>query len=332
MLQAHTPMWRLCSILYFREVKSGMYLVANFTTTTRNPAEITDLRARLISNVALLNAFNSALTAGNSSATQAGVDELLTHQKDQKYQSVLEWLSPSDFPTQQNQFFRYCQAGTGKWLLESREFTQWLNADALDSTLFCPGIPGAGKTMLTAIIVHYLQDLFRDSQGIGIAYIYCNYKRQAEQSTEFLVASLLKQLAWAQSYLSAEISNIYNNHTFRQRQPSLDDITHVLGQVVRGYSRTFIIIGALDEMTSTGGSRSKSLQAISTIQNYNNVNVFVTSRHFPDITAHFRGSLTLVPQIRCKEICGESLERLASLCSTKHRPSRDHHYGGHKSC
>jgi hypothetical protein len=35
--------------------------------------------------------------------------------------------------------------GVGQWLLSSNEFQGWLNQNK--QTLFCPGIPGAGKTM-----------------------------------------------------------------------------------------------------------------------------------------------------------------------------------------
>ena len=60
--------------------------------------------------------------------------------------------------------------------------------------LFCPGIPGAGKTILTSIVVDDLTTRFSNDPSVGIAYVYCNFRRRDEQKAEELFASLLKQL------------------------------------------------------------------------------------------------------------------------------------------
>ena len=56
--------------------------------------------------------------------------------------SILSWLTPTDYTTQQHDFLTRRQAGTDQWLLDSAEFRAWLETDK--QTLFCPGIPGAG--------------------------------------------------------------------------------------------------------------------------------------------------------------------------------------------
>jgi len=61
--------------------------------------------------------------------------------------------------------------------------------------LFCPGIPGAGKTILTAITIDDLTTRFRGEVDIRIAYLYYNLRRQDEQKADELLASLLKQLS-----------------------------------------------------------------------------------------------------------------------------------------
>ena len=57
---------------------------------------------------------------------------------------VLEWLTPLNFDDYQNDLLVRRQEGTGLWFLNSEEFMQWMNEP--NQTLFCPGIPGAGKT------------------------------------------------------------------------------------------------------------------------------------------------------------------------------------------
>ena len=82
---------------------------------------------------------------------------------------LLIWLSPVDYRKQQGDFFNTYQEGTGQWFLESSEFQRWLNEDS--KTLFCPGIPGAGKTIMSSIIVNYLYSKFDGDENVGIAYI-----------------------------------------------------------------------------------------------------------------------------------------------------------------
>jgi hypothetical protein len=45
-------------------------------------------------------------------------------------------------------------------------------------TLFCPGIPGGGKTILTSVVIDNLQRKFRKRKDVAsIAYLYCNFRR-----------------------------------------------------------------------------------------------------------------------------------------------------------
>jgi Cdc6-like AAA superfamily ATPase len=96
-----------------------------------------------------------------------GITQLRKHNE---YQAVLDWLTPVDYATQQSDFISRRQEGTGQWLLDSDQFRNWV--DQSNQTLFCPGIPGAGKTMMTSTVVEHLQTRFRNDSSVGIAYIY----------------------------------------------------------------------------------------------------------------------------------------------------------------
>lgn len=101
---------------------------------------------------------------------------------DQKV-AILNWLTPIDYGPQQSDLNRKRQRGTGEWLLSSSEFQAWLGKS--DQTLFCPGILGAGKTIITSIVVEHLWKGFQ-AADVGIAYVYCNFRRQREQKPEDL--------------------------------------------------------------------------------------------------------------------------------------------------
>ena len=61
---------------------------------------------------------------------------------------ILRWLNAIDYGPQQSDHLRRRQPGTGQWFLNSEEFQTWLETDK--QTLFCSGIPGAGKVLFFA--------------------------------------------------------------------------------------------------------------------------------------------------------------------------------------
>ena len=225
------------------------------------------------------------------SATKDGVDQLRQRQDDQERQAILDWLTPIDHGKLQSDFISRRQEGTGQWLLDSDEFQRWSNGSK--QTLLCPGIPGAGKTIITSIIVEHLQITFRNDLSIGIAYLYCNFRQQQEQKPANLLASLLKQLVQEQLSVPESVKSLYERHKDKRTRPSFDEISNVLYSVVAGYSKTFIIIDALDECQASDGSRKRLLSEIFNLQTKTGVNLFATSRFIPDIIKEFEGSISL---------------------------------------
>src|ERR1700722_1999423 len=102
--------------------------------------------------------------------TNATVKELSQHQE---CQAIINWLTPVNYALQQSDFIARRQEGTGEWVLKSDEFQQWLAQR--NKTLFCPAMPGAGKTIISSIVIDHLHKMFGNDSAIGIAYVYCNF-------------------------------------------------------------------------------------------------------------------------------------------------------------
>lgn len=204
---------------------------------------------------------------------------------------ILEWLTPINYGSQHSDFINRRQPGTGQWLLESEEFQTWLST--IKQTLFCPGIPGVGKTILTSIVVAQLTTQFSNDPTVGIAYIYCNFRRQDEQKIDDLLASLLKQLAETQLSLPGPVKELYDRHKTRRTRPSIDEISRCLQAVVTQYSRVFVIIDALDECQVSNSCRQRFLSEIFSLQTNHGASFFATSRFIPEITMKFRGKISL---------------------------------------
>lgn len=246
------------------------------------PEDIHELRSQISSNVTLLSAFNGRFARDNTV-------KLVQHQVDEQSRMVLDWLTPVDYAPQQNDYIKRRQAETGQWLIDSAEFEKWVEND--EQTLFCPGIPGAGKTILTSIVVEELSDRFKNDNSVGIAYLYCNFRRRDEQKAEELLASLVKQLAQSWSSMPESVESLYNKHKAKRTRPTFDEISKALQSVAALYSRIIIVIDALDECQVSDGTRTRLLLEIFSLQAKCRANIFVTSRFNHEIKKEFEGSI-----------------------------------------
>jgi NACHT domain. len=158
-------------------------------------------------------------------------------------------------------------------------------------TLFCPGIPGAGKTFLVSIVIDYLQQKLGESD-VGIAYLYCDYRHIDNQTVEQLIANLVKQLFRNKFPPPPAVMDAYNRHGKKHRsQPSLSDVEDMFHAVTALYKDgVFVIVDALDECQMSNNVRSKFIKTLLQLQSRGtNVNLLATSRPEPDIMEAFSG-------------------------------------------
>ncbi|KAJ5157966.1 uncharacterized protein N7500_007617 [Penicillium coprophilum] len=208
-------------------------------------------------------------------ATMRQTLEQLNHRQENNEQScVLDWLSTVDYTLQQSDLLGRRQEGTGKWLLTSKEYKDWLRTR--HATLLCPGIPGAGKTICSAIIVDDLFTRFEDRPDVGIAYIYCNFNRRDEQHAQDLLSSLLRQLSQQKAAVPDAVKDLYKRYHNTPTRPRFDEISKALQLVISLYSDVFIVFDALDECEYT--CRTRLLREIMRVRAGAGANVFATSR------------------------------------------------------
>jgi hypothetical protein len=206
-------------------------------------------------------------------------------QEDEDRQKILEWLSPTNFPTQQHDIISQRQDGTAQWFLASTEFKKWL--DGPDKVLFCPGIPGASKTMMAAVAIDHLYRTAH-SDDIGIACLFCSYKAQVDQSAPNLFAAVLKQLVQGRPDIAAPVMHMHDHHSKRGSKPSLDELTQALLSTCSSYSTVYIVIDALDECSNRDGVRRQLIDKMHDLQAGRNVRLLFTSRFIADVTQYFQ--------------------------------------------
>ncbi|KAJ7080066.1 hypothetical protein C8R44DRAFT_527863, partial [Mycena epipterygia] len=134
-----------------------------------------------------------------------------------KRDRIIEWYSPLNFFPRQADIFNSRQPGTGEWLLEHDLFNEWKLGTNNPSdmwckpkTIWCRGMPGAGKTVLVSIIVDNLRTQ-PEAHNIGVAVIYLNHKESNAHSPSKLFASLWRQLVLGKP-TGLDVRELYQKH------------------------------------------------------------------------------------------------------------------------
>jgi hypothetical protein len=185
---------------------------------------------------------------------------------------LLNKICSADYFQQHRDSFAKHHQGTGQWFLQDNKFLTWLNSS--DGTLFCPGVPGAGKTIMASVIIEQFIRGPRISQH-PILFIYCNYKRRSEQSSMHMASTFLRQVLESLPGVPLAVYDLY------QRTPTMDGVTRILYERVAALQGLTIVIDALDECS--GPTRSDLLSLIQELQLKTKVRCLVTSRDFQEL-------------------------------------------------
>ena len=169
--------------------------------------------------------------------------------------------------------------GTGAWLLQTDSFRLWESSKK--AILWCPGIPGAGKTYLSAVAAHRLRSR-NDENKVAVLTLFLGYTDKDSQSLTFLIAALLKQLVQMYPVLAKDVLQTYESHVLKKTFPNLTDLTGLLRSTLDNFERTFIIIDALDEIREESDS-FKLLELLSC----DDLGLMITSRPKPSVSNFF---------------------------------------------
>jgi hypothetical protein len=210
-----------------------------------------------------------------SDTTALRDDTAVRHKHD-----LTKWICPADYHVQHQDFIDRHQTGTGQWFLQDTKFQGWDRQK--DATLFCPGIPGAGKTIMAALVIDHLLRS-RHVADEPVTFIYCNYKRQSEQSANHMLSSILRQIIDIQPRVPNLVQDFYTFHTTKRTSPSSDEIRKVLEAASKDLRGLTIIIDALDECETR--ARREFLSAVETLRKQCEVRFLATSRPLPTIQA-----------------------------------------------
>ncbi|KAF4953124.1 hypothetical protein FGADI_6274 [Fusarium gaditjirri] len=137
---------------------------------------------------------------------------------------------------------------TGLWLTQGPDFDCWYSTPA--SRLWCSGIPGAGKSVLSAAMIEECLRRNAHDASKAIAYFFCTYKNERSHHSVTIFSSLCMQLAM-QSEDAFQILQEYHDQLFSNHhlstKPTAEMLAQMLHRICACFTRVYIIIDGIDE-------------------------------------------------------------------------------------
>ena len=185
-----------------------------------------------------------------------------------KKQDILSGLTTIDFEASHVDISSRRAKDTGQWIVTSPEYVNWRDKDR-PTILWCPGLPGAGKTVLASLII----DSLRQSKSVrpGVAGVYCSY--QQSTTTKDLMGSILKQLLVPIDMLP---------ETVQHAAKDLNSVMIALREIVSQYLDAFLVVDALDECSDAADllkHLGQLLDVFSTDLRQTNLRILIMGRH-----------------------------------------------------
>ncbi|KAK1750984.1 ankyrin repeat-containing domain protein [Echria macrotheca] len=201
---------------------------------------------------------------------------------------IINWLNPpgldSRYGETHTERLRNRVDETGGWLPKLTEFHDFVEGHT--RTLICLGNPGVGKSILSSIAIDHLEDLQAASTSpIGVGFVIFDFNSQDEP--ENITACLLGQLIRRMTRYKSKP---------KRSLPMMGELVGCLKTAISSYSRTFVVIDALDECEIR--SRTVFLEKVFQLQRVTSLNVFATLRPIPDIVTLFEDSGSTLQKIQ----------------------------------
>lgn len=195
---------------------------------------------------------------------------------------IQKWLSPSDPSTNHNKALEERHDGTGQWFTRGRIFESFKQGGV--PFLWLHGIPGCGKTILSASIIEDLDQ--RPSIGTPVLlYFYFDFNDNRKQRLEDVLRTLLWQTLRYPGDFLREMVQLYASCQEGGVQPSVKALLQTLDQVLQMMDDVRIVLDAVDECTT----RSALLPWLDSLvkQESGSIRILVTSRKEHDIEIEF---------------------------------------------
>ncbi|KAI1123833.1 ankyrin repeat-containing domain protein [Nemania abortiva] len=211
--------------------------------------------------------------------------------------SIRQWLQPTSYDDPFGEYRKHLAShatGTGIWLTSSTTYREWLQGVQL-GTLWVKGIPGSGKSVIAAQLIH---DLATQHPGTPVLYFFFRQIIDANHEPTALLRDWLDQVL----IYSPPLQRLLGEYV-EARRPldslSMEDLWRDLRLALGGLpNNAYCVVDALDEMDQGHDEFLRTLAELG-LWKPEKVKVLMTSRPTARLEAVLRKTETL--QIRLDE-------------------------------
>lgn len=144
--------------------------------------------------------------------------------------------------------------------------------------------------MLASLVIDHLQQT-SGQEKVAIMYIYCDHRRQEEQTPYNLTTSVTKQLLQQHGSIPDGILKLYEQHQEKGTRLGFEDVFQVMGPLMAHFSRLYLFVDALDELGGAGQIRQTLFRHLRPLQETHHFNLMTTSRYIPSLALEFHQPL-----------------------------------------
>jgi hypothetical protein len=199
--------------------------------------------------------------------------------EDDKLAKRLGWIAAPDPSTNHRRAIKHWQNDTGLWLLQGDHFARWKVSPA--SNLWLYGLPGCGKTVLSAAIVQHLLQHCYGSPDMVIVYFYFDFRDVQKQDAECMLRSLLSQLLQHLTTMPDILDTLFLSFENGQQRPSVPALLEVTRETMLQFTHVYVVLDALDECAY----RPELMNMLEIVAGWElkNLHLLMTSRKEQDI-------------------------------------------------
>ncbi|KAL8367153.1 hypothetical protein RB599_010243 [Gaeumannomyces hyphopodioides] len=172
----------------------------------------------------------------------------MSQESSREREEILTWLSPLNYRNKQHAIFDKYHSGTVQWLIGSEPFQKWLHGDQ-NSTLWCPGDAGAGKTVMVSAVVDYIGTRM-DRSKVAMAFVYCEYSDPISRSEVGILSSIIRQLVEQCARVPSEIRAFHDRYAGGVIRPTVEERIGLIRLLAQLFDRTYVLIDALETFSS----------------------------------------------------------------------------------
>lgn len=198
---------------------------------------------------------------------------------------IMNWLSPLDTASRLIEISQRRIEGTGDWIFRDENFRSWLSPQG-SPVLWINGNPGAGKTVLSSLVINYLQG--QKTTGQVVAFYFCDKMDGTRTDCTSLLNTLIAQICTQSPTIPKPLVEAFDHaRAYGRRQLSLsDNPASLLRTMLSELESLRVIIDGLDELKD-------ATEIFKLLRDHSDppskVHISVLSRDLPTMRAELEG-------------------------------------------